>query len=250
MATQSLFWTVIFAGAGGVLVFFGLVLEQLSETKLFENIAWFRAWKRIKFWGELAVLTGVFIEVIVAGVTAIQEWQNNPMSGNVSEMSAFVYVEVKAQPPPAHVGFIGGNVGMMLLCDDTPNCANGVISHGLMFPLYADNFNSGPAARTNASVNPYWSYSLQFHSEGTAAFVVSKVGIPVKQINNVKVLRMNLNFLPTNSEIVNGIAELVVNGRVHKMFTIFPQEVGDLKDTSVDFQNVIIATNSDQTFQK
>jgi hypothetical protein len=95
MMTGSLFWTVVIAGSGGLLVLIGLFMETLPEIKEYKSLVWYRRSKCIKHWGEWLVIAGVFIEVVLSGFTAIDEWQikqtaikNDPFNQPLKSLNA------------------------------------------------------------------------------------------------------------------------------------------------------------------
>jgi hypothetical protein len=131
-------------------------------------------------------------------------------------------------------------VAFMMLCKNDRQ-------QSIFFPLYADNFSRNPAlSGGNAR-----SYSLRFHTEAFAAMIAgSGLEAPVKEISNVNFLCINLNFLPKNSEILGGTAEILVNGNIRKMFRIFPQIDTNPPDRTPNFPYTVIATNVVQTPEK
>ena len=83
----------------------GLLMEFLAEKPRFANISAFRFWERIKRWGELIVIIGIVVEIIVGGMFARDELENSPWNGNISDISADVYFEVKGPTRPIfHAG--------------------------------------------------------------------------------------------------------------------------------------------------
>ena len=105
-AQASTFWTVLIACIGGVVVVLGLLFETLADKKSFADIKSFRRWHTLKGWGEWLVIAGVAIEVIVAGFTAIDEWEtkqvatkNDPQKRPLFALSAYAYVVVRPLEP-------------------------------------------------------------------------------------------------------------------------------------------------------
>ncbi|HUA68052.1 MAG TPA: hypothetical protein VMA13_05845 [Candidatus Saccharimonadales bacterium] len=95
MTTVSLFWFVIFAGLGGVVVFIGLLMEKLAEKKKYENISHFRRSKLVREMGERMVIGGIVIEVAVAAFFAALDWGNEPLNRPIETVSAYARILVK-----------------------------------------------------------------------------------------------------------------------------------------------------------
>jgi hypothetical protein len=77
---------------------------------------------------------------------------------------------------------------------------------------------------------------------------------PVKEIDNVHWVRMDINFLPNGVKISDGAIELVANN-FHKFFHIFPQcdtniPDGTIQNGSQIFPYMIYATNFDESATK
>jgi predicted transcriptional regulator len=98
------------------------------------------------------------------------------------------------------------------------------------------------------------SYSLQFNSDGIEAMSVGhEFEMAVKQIRKIKIIRMDLKFLPKNSEILGGTVELIVNGSkgpIKRLFKIFPQIDTNAEDGTIGFPYAVIATNVLETAEK
>ncbi len=84
-------WAI--AGAGIVLV--GLFVELFAEGETFKNIRSFRRWKIAKKWGgEMMVIVGIVVEMVVGGIYAFREWQNDPMNQPVTSLRVILYLNV------------------------------------------------------------------------------------------------------------------------------------------------------------
>jgi hypothetical protein len=78
--TTSSFWFILSACFGGFIVLVGILMEVLSEKKWFKIINDFRRCESVKHWGEILLIIGVAIEVVVAGSAAKDEWQTRQMA--------------------------------------------------------------------------------------------------------------------------------------------------------------------------
>jgi hypothetical protein len=157
----------------------------------------------------------------------------DPLKQSVSDVSAIALVEVKGvKYPDLAPGGLSG-VASMMLCESNSQSSS-------FFPLFADNFGQvfSPSNGNRRA------YSLRFHMEGIEA-VFAGIGYerPVTIISDVNFLRINLNFLPKNSEILGGTAEIVVNGNIRKVFQILPQTDTNPQDGTANFPYIVIATN-------
>ena len=91
--THSVFCFVILACIGGTIVLVGLLMEFLAEKPRFANISAFRFWERIKRWGELIVIIGIVVEIIVGGMFARDEWENSPWNGKMNQCTTIFPVD-------------------------------------------------------------------------------------------------------------------------------------------------------------
>jgi hypothetical protein len=66
-------------------------------------------------------------------------------------------------------------------------------------------------------------YGIRFNSRNIDA--AEGVEHPVKSLDDVNLVRLELIFLPHDAEIVGGSVELIVNNNIRKMFQILPQDV-------------------------
>ncbi|HEX3856894.1 MAG TPA: hypothetical protein VHY30_06330 [Verrucomicrobiae bacterium] len=249
MTTGSIFWAVVFAGAGGVFVFVGLLMEL--ETGWHKNLVAFRRYKARKFCGEWLVIIGIVIEIFVAVLSAIDAWQNEPLNRPVSDISAIVEIRVKGRDnvelPPWKVG--SPSVADIILCREIVSFTN-VLKIGLFFEptndweihdpsglpnrepipvpgfpiLKADKFEVTQSSQFIGPPQPhdFHEYDMLFHPDlHSVAFNFG--AIKVKDISKIKVLQIGLKFLPHDSEILQGTVVITVND-THKIFYIQPQK--------------------------
>jgi hypothetical protein len=90
MTTSSVFWVVVFAASGGVIVFVGLLMERFSEKDWHQNLSDFRRCKSISVCGEWIVMVGILIEIGVGIFSAIDVWETEPSNRPIRDMSALV----------------------------------------------------------------------------------------------------------------------------------------------------------------
>jgi hypothetical protein len=219
MGANSLFWYVAFAGSGAVLVFVGLLAEQLAEKAWFKNVKWFRRWKIIKTAGEWAVIGGVFVEIGVAVISAIDEWENNPRNQLISNISAIADIELKGQDtneidPHAHIFPKGGMawIAMISLFDSNTNSV--ALYPGL---LVSDEFNRVPSWTTERGWNTVYSLRFQLESSGLAG--TRKL---VSEMKRVKIVRIDALFLSPHCSVTWGHVVISAND-VQESFEVCPQ---------------------------
>jgi len=251
--TTSSFWFVLTACIGGFVALIGILMEVLVEKKWFKNINDFRWCESVKHWGEILLIIGVAIEVVVAGLAAEDEWQirqmaikNNPLNQRISDLSAFAYFEVNDENGPDLVEtnrFSWGQVAdLMIGYSNTPLLS--------VFPmLQADVFLRGrPQTITNGR-----SYFLRFNESGMSAMMVgySNKLFEVKELNAARYLYLTFRFLTNNAEIENGDVELIANGNVRYTFKI-PRQIPfkQFANSPSDAPLWIIATNSVEVFNR
>jgi hypothetical protein len=93
----------------------------------------------------------------------------------------------------------------------------------------------------------YRTYGVHFSS--LRNLTVMGYETPAKALDDVKFLRMELNFLPHDSEITGGNVQLVVNN-IQKTFAIPPQAETNKWGGTWGNPYTVIATNSDKTPHK
>ena len=82
----------------------GIVFENLAEKKWYGNSISKHRWETIEFWSKWLVAFGIFGEVIVAGITAKQEYdfqshlpENNPVSSVKAEARLVILTDDTSQ---------------------------------------------------------------------------------------------------------------------------------------------------------
>ncbi len=213
---------LIWATIGGVLVFIGLAVEKFADWMNDQYLGGpEKPHKMLETAGWCILMFGIFVEIAVAGSSANDAWEtrqmairNDPLNANISDISAFVWFEVKGAdvpdlPPPPVRPYFG--IAEMWLCPTNQLWTE--------FPiLNADSFSRGHAESGR-------SYSLRFSASGIAAMMFSpeRRRPTVKEIANVKFLYASFRFLTNNAEVVQGTAEVVVNGSLRRTFQFPPQ---------------------------
>jgi hypothetical protein len=216
MEASSLFWYVFWAGIGGLLVFIGIVAEEVADKHWYKNQESHKCWNRVRFAGIwFGVVLGVLIEVIVAAVTACNEWRNEPLNLPVSTVEVDAQIAVASpfwlQPRPISM-------------EDTSLDLTGKDIHtNLAFfylvPRYypqewgLNGFQNGKSNSIAVEIN--------FEQIGASPIAMLDAfnGRPhprnptVKEVlSEIKAMLFYVDFIPTNCSIVGGQAILKVNG--------------------------------------
>ncbi|HSY74288.1 MAG TPA: hypothetical protein VK810_02365 [Dongiaceae bacterium] len=234
-------WIITFAAAGGVFVFVGLLLEKFSEKKWYKNTNHFRCCEFRKSLGEWFVLGGVFVEIAVAVLFAINDWEMEIWNGKISEISAQAFIVVK-DSDAADLDSWGSPsmVASLILCESELESS---MDASTFPPLSAATFSKMGTVLFGGNTNKTKAYSLAFQSQGYEA-ITSQNEKSVKEISKFKIVRLYLKFLPKNSEIMGGNVNIVVNGNIRKSFQIFSQIDTNAMDGTKGFPYIVIATNS------
>lgn len=259
---------------GGLAVLGGLALEKLSDWLNERFLGEYKPHRWIGEFGWWILMLGIVIETGVAGSSAIDAWQNEPLNRPVSEISAIVRIRVKGRDnvelPPWKVG--SPSVAEILLCREIVSFTN-ELKIGLFFEPPNDIVLHDPSGRPNrepiqvsvfptliadkyevmqsrqffGQSNDFHEYHMQFHPDlNSAAFnaAFNFGATKVKAISKIKVLQIGLKFLPHDSEILQGTAVITVND-TRKIFFIQPQKdsnpVPDAPGLFNEFE--LVATN-------
>ncbi|HZF00718.1 MAG TPA: hypothetical protein VE344_02370 [Methylomirabilota bacterium] len=236
------FWILFWATIGAIIVFVGLVLEKFADWLNEKFLGGYKPHKTLETFGWFLLMFGIYIEIVDAGWSANDAWQTrqmaNPWNGPISEISARAFISVKDDSTPDLPTQGSPRIASLALCQNDVEAKFDATHFGF---LDADKFvRSGSVLIGNDTVRKR-GYSLIFNSEGNLV-MDSGTGIPIKEIENVKVVRMDLKFLAKDSEILGGKVQVVVNGKILGNFQILPQI-----DTNVwseaDPLYVVFATN-------
>jgi hypothetical protein len=260
-----LYWTVLFsttACIGGLLVFWGLVKEKLADREIFPNIEDFRRSKNMREAGWRILMVGIGFEIITAFAstwrgeaeirqTRINEAKIDPRNANISDMAATAVFTVKGYNFNALTNWDKRWVARMALCngDRTKFPSSSAIFNPSEFDvLDAESFVcDDPVAIFSAKEGIFVGTpcGLRFRSFNFRA--LNNLEKSAKSIDNVSLLRMDLNFLPAGSEISGGLVTLTVNDSIKKRFMILPQIDTNEPDGRVGHPYIVFATNFDQT---
>jgi hypothetical protein len=257
-AAISSSWSVVFfilAALGGEIVFLGLWIEkEADEEDKKEHLSNFTPEKaRIKLKSEFGwyiLMIGIAFEVLIATGSAIREdleiRQANPWNGKILEISARAFIIVKDDSATDLVWGSPSRVASLTLCENTLEAKVGA-SH--FFPLSAEKFNRSGFVMIGGDTIRKRGYSMTFQSEGMEAFSLSPEQ-PVKDIDTIKIIRIDLKFLPKNSEILNGKIQIIINRSIIGDFQILPQIDTNAADGVPNFPYAIFATNGVWTPKK
>lgn len=160
--------------------------------------------------------------------------QIDPRNATISEMSATAILIVKGTEFNDLTNWDSRRVARITLCQND-------IRHIPNFdPLDADKFTRND--HKNMFDRENRQYGIRFNSFPFMAAM--GVENPVKTIDDVNLLRLDVNFLPPESEISGGGVILRVNNS-QKMFQFLPQIDTNPPDGRPGFPYMVLATNLD-----
>jgi hypothetical protein len=239
MTTGSIFWFVIIASSGGVLVLVGLLMERFSERDWHKNLSDFRRCKSVRVWGEWIVIAGIVVEIGVGILSALDAWKNDPLNRPIRDMAAVVSFKVKGgdfkeinMKEMTHGSM--SSVAYLNICE-----TNGQVSDLMPGTLYADNFSKGYVESSLASDRLYW---MRFSVEDVGSHVGNER--PAKEIDKIKSLFIAAWFLPKNTEILGGHATIIINSGIQKDFEIPPQKDLNTNHGVLGMPIIIFGTNA------
>src|ERR1017187_4554465 len=87
-------WPVA-ASVGGILVFFGLLLEKLAGNPWYPNIDGFRQRESKTRWGWRLLMSGILVEIGVGFAIAVKDEMDAPLNQPIATISATVWLCVK-----------------------------------------------------------------------------------------------------------------------------------------------------------
>jgi hypothetical protein len=221
------FWLLLVEAASVILVFVGLGVEFGGGTK-----ATLIARQKI---ASLEATNNIL-------ETQIAETRTNldPINANISEMTATAILMVMGTTFNDLTNSNSGRVAKMTLWKNERMGA-------ALDTLTAENFSRNDFVILFGSRDRR-EYGIRFHSFNFNA--ANGIEYPVKTIGDVHIVRMDLSFLPHDSEIAGGMVELVVNN-VHKMFQIPRQnDTNSNMGYEPSFPCFVIATNGVQSSEK
>jgi hypothetical protein len=242
------------ASAGAIIIFIGLVMEKVFNKPMYRNMVDFKKSKSRKSFGESLVIWGVGFEIISAIVLAVRgEIENkrlDPRNQPISDISATAILLIN---PPDFIVLTNWDARwiarMTLGINDTPKPQTINLSSPQHFDtLDADNFvkdESSFVLGPGSNITIATPVGIRFRSFNFRA--LRGWSVPAKSIDDVNLLRLDLNFLPHGSEIAGGSIELIVNNNIQKQFIVFPQTDTNSEDGSPGHPYTVVATNFDKT---
>ena len=206
--TGSSFWFVFSACIGGIIVLVGLLMEVLAEKEKYKNITDFHCCESTRKWGEWFVISGIVVEVVVAGLVAKDEWQSDSRNKPIANASAIVRLIISQDPrnplfTMAPDDGFGWNLSMSFINGTS------LIGSTVLLRLKA---SQSDAAGWNMGSDTNREWRIAFH-EDPFDFLSSESDrnkILVKQFDAVKALILAMPF-ETNMVVESGSVLLTVN---------------------------------------
>lgn len=242
MLLSDQFELLIWATAGGVLVFGGLVMEKMADWMDERFLGGWRAHRKLCEAGWIVLMIGIAIEIADAGFAANDGWQtrqiaikNDPRNARISYMYATAFLQVKGRQFNDLTNWNPDRVALITLCKND-------LKHIPSFDwLEADTYRKG--TYHNMFDVEGRGYAIRFQSWG----FIPGMGFDsqIKDLDDINLLQMEVNFLPRGAEITGGGVELVANN-LHKVFTILPQIDTNFPDGTPGCPYKVLATNWDK----
>ena len=254
LSAASMFWTAFTACVGGVLVFCGLWIEKRAEKEAFADIRDFWRQKRRANLGWWLLMLGIALEIVTACALAVKEEmqmkqiriaeaRNDPRNQPISDMSASAILIVMGTDFNDLTNWDSRRVARLSLWNDERTAAP-------VDALTADNFTRNDfsvlAGEPNAGNSR--EYGIRFRSFNFRRFMGSEE-TPARAIDDIRFVRMELNFLPHGSKIGVGGVDLIVNN-IHKLFQVLPQIDTNPPAGTPGVPYVVIATNMPESKTK
>jgi hypothetical protein len=195
-------------------------MEICPEKEEYESVDDIKRCKRIKYIGEWLVISGVFIETIVAGWLAWAEYANDPMRRPMAEMTAFAEVKLSkpATRPPYEIrsGFNTNFAHLSLGRIEKGMSFGSFLLEGQDFAKY--EWDSG-----------HPEYSMTFRRALGFRRLELKEDKPIGELEEyLNQATLQASFLPVDTEIEGGSLILTVNATVEYVFKIPKQTNHDV----------------------
>lgn len=226
-------WLIaLVASLGGVAVFVGLCMEKTAERERdgYQTLKDFRKSESRKKIGERFVRWGVFAEVVLGfSVAAFEGWEalkNAPLNAPASVIRAIAVIDINQTNPYPRLDFsVLNNTYLELLGKNIYRDSYFGLIPNTFLREFVHKRNFGPHAPIS-----YIGFAIEFEENPVPAFepanfndFVKPPNPPVKEVlNEVKMMRLYLNFVPKTAQIIGGHVILQVNG-FPKYFTINKQ---------------------------
>jgi len=231
-------------------VFVGLIMEKAADwmNDKYVPLEEYKPHKPLENLGWIILMLGILAEIVFGFALAAKDEleitaaTNAARNANVSDMTATVRFFVK-KTHSIELTNLGSDFSSQA---GTMYLFNRKGESGYVFDmLTADKFvrkNAFVFGEPNMRDNQ--GYFLRFQSENWNAFMGNES--PVKQIDNIHWVRVDINFLTNGAPISGGAIELVANN-FHKFFSIPPQTDTNPPDGTIigetHFPYLIFATN-------
>jgi hypothetical protein len=251
---QSVYWFIFWSAIGAFVVLVGLCMEQFSEKGWYKSAENLLRLKKVRFFGEILVIAGVFIELVVAIIIA---WEERPENRDVSNASASLVFSVNRtfsedlNKPPFPDGFDA--LAEIWLCGkkSKSNPVASIIGQQQM-PFASDSppiltansyyENDSDFGKPNTAPEALRTYALNFTWPQIQKYSYEHIGgKPFKvaeMYDEVTNIILRLNFLPEKAEITDGKIDLEINYLKHKTFYVVPHKKLFFQDgTTIVFAN-------------
>jgi len=211
----------IAASIGGIIVFIGLLLEKIADWMNERFIPQgYKPHKMLENFGWTILMFGISAEIVVGFALAakderdINNAKNAERNAPISVMTATAFLIIAPTNIAELTNLVSGREARLTTWKDERwgTSLETLIAEGNDINEYPIRFVFGTSRGKI--------YRMQFSSPNFNT--AEGVEYPVKILDDIHIVHIDLNFLPRDAEIVDGSVELVLNSE-HKMFE-FPRQ--------------------------
>lgn len=235
------------ASIGGIILLVGLWLEYRADKIWHPNLDDFRSQHSKKKFGEILVMLGVVVEIVIGFALAAKDERterqtanqiaqmttNDPL--NLPVVSASLEVKLYIVPPEGFIAWFRKPIDCQAL---------GNVSDTNRFVLLLHSISADPGAGPGGDL---W-YTLRFDPRRPLERMkgITKSNVTARMIGEcVNLLNIWFtSFSMTNADIKGGSGTLFINGRPLKTFKIAPGEIRNEKGYLTNSDSVPITTLS------
>jgi hypothetical protein len=228
--------TVSVATLGGIIVFVGLLMEKIAERKNDKySPPFFKPSKRLGESGWYVLMVGIFAEIVIAGVTAIDDWhtrqmaiKNAPENLPIKSMVAEVNLVISETNAPSSDDDQGS-----ALFDGHLDLMN---KDGSRIAVLSCNHFDDSSRQVSSDTNsiPTWLYSMSFIWPDTQVPYLFKSeldqrnqkDISAKMFDN-QINGVMISVPAPHSESMHGTCILTINGDIQRNFLI-PKQINEM----------------------
>ncbi|MGH7940413.1 MAG: hypothetical protein ACREDS_14460 [Limisphaerales bacterium] len=249
------------AAIGGLVLFCGLILEwksdkkhEAEEKKSFSDINEYRKGRRKSKRGEIWVISGVVIEIVIAVIFAmldvkakhninIENAKNAPLNQPLSDLEVEAFICFS----PCFITTSNfQQTGFNLLEKDEGIQTTNLERFRNLYPYEVQQF-AIPGKNENET-KEYPALHFRFTMDFINTFSLPPAHLTPKDIlDNYPLIRIVVEGVPTNAFLVGGFARILINGTFSKKWIIPPQKSDMRFAVTNNWSFTLLATNTNTT---